>query len=213
MSPSTRALLAAAREGLGPDPAAATRVRAKLDAAIAGATPGAAGSGLAIKLAAAVGVAAAVVAAIPRHSVVPTAAATAALDDSVSIEAPAPSVHAAVHEPAAPAAPPASPQSPASRGSRAAGELAMPEVNLAREVELVDDAMAALRANQLTEALAAVAMFHRETGDRGQLVEDATAIEIEASCKLHIDVRAKLAAFDETWPTSAQRARLTAACQ
>ena len=89
----------------------------------------------------------------------------------------------------------------------------MPEVNLAREVELVDDAMAALRANQLTEALAAVAMFHRETGDRGQLVEDATAIEIEASCKLHIDVRAKLAAFDETWPTSAQRARLTAACQ
>ena len=86
------------------------------------------------------------------------------------------------------------------------------EVNLAREVELIDRAMASLRAGHADDALAAITIYHRETGDRGQLTEDATAIDIEASCTLHLDVTAKLAAFDRTWPSSAERSRLTTAC-
>jgi hypothetical protein len=87
-----------------------------------------------------------------------------------------------------------------------------PEVSLAREVQLIDEAMASLRSGHATVALAAVAAYDRVTGDRGQLIEEASAIEIEASCTLHVDVRDKLAAFDRTWPSSAQRSRLTAAC-
>jgi hypothetical protein len=87
-----------------------------------------------------------------------------------------------------------------------------PEVSLAREVELIDQAMASLRAGHATEALAAVAAYHRETSDHGQLTEEAAAIEIEASCTLHVDVRDKLAVFDRAWPSSAQRSRLTVAC-
>jgi hypothetical protein len=86
-------------------------------------------------------------------------------------------------------------------------------VGAVREVELIDDAMASLRGGHATDALAAVAAYHRETADHGQLAEEASAIEIEASCNLHLDVRARLTAFDRTWPSSAQRARLSAACR
>ena len=226
MSPSTRALLAAAREGLGPDPAAALRVRAKLDLALAGtaaAAPAAATGGLALKLAAIIVAAGAIaIVAVPRHAAAPTAAPALSLDETAPfvapalplaetarVDVPASIVHAATREPAAPA-----PMKPVvvHIATPPAPEAAPAEVSLAREVELVDDAMASLRAGDPTAALAAVAAFHRETGDRGQLNEEATAIEIEASCKLHLDVKTKLAAFDRTWPSSAQRARLTAAC-
>jgi hypothetical protein len=219
MTSSTRALLAAAREGLGPDPAAAARVRARLDAllaapAAAAAAAPAAGGGLALKLAAAIVVAtttAAVV--IPSSRTEPTAAPAPALDDLAAPERPALAVHAASREPSAPP--------PVRRAARAAAPAPAivtapapaPEVTLAREVELIDDAMASLRAGHATDALAAIAAFHRETAGHGQLAEEATAIEIEASCTLHLDVRDKLAAFDRAWPTSAQRARLTAACR
>jgi hypothetical protein len=84
---------------------------------------------------------------------------------------------------------------------------------LAREVELVDRAMTALRAGQPDHALAAIAVFERETAGHGQLAEDAAAIDIEARCRLHdADLGARLAAFDARWPHSAQRPRLTAAC-
>ena len=218
MSPSTRALLAAAREGLGPDPGAAARVRARLDAALAGtataAAPAAATGSLALKLAALVVAAAGAVAVvtIPQRAAAPTSAPALTLDEAAQLDVPAPTVQGATREPAAP--PPLEP---------VAVHLAMPpeappprspaaEVSLAREVELIDDAMASLRAGDPTAALAAIAAFHRETGDRGQLLEEATAIDIEASCKLHLDVTSKLAAFDRTWPSSPQRARLTAAC-
>ncbi len=229
MSPSTRALLAAAREGLGPDPAAAARVKAKLDAllaapaaAAAAASPAAAaGGGLAVKLAAAVALAtasAAVVIAVPTSRTEPTAVRAPALEDVISVDQPTVAIRAAaiVHDEVAAPAVQTSVREPAAvkhvRVTAPAVTPPMPEVSLAREVQLIDDAMASLRSGHPTEALAAVAAYHRETGDRGQLTEEASAIEIEASCTLHVDVRDKLAAFDRTWPSSAQRSRLTAAC-
>ena len=86
-------------------------------------------------------------------------------------------------------------------------------VELAREVELVDAAMAALRRGDATAALASVRMHRAETADRGQLAEDAAAIEIEALCRLRDRrVAAKLEAFDARWPESAQRSRLSTNC-
>jgi hypothetical protein len=85
--------------------------------------------------------------------------------------------------------------------------------DLAREVELVDQAMAALRRGEPKAALAAVRVHRAETAGAGQLAEDAAAIEIEALCRLHDPgTGAKLAAFDAKWPESAQRSRLTARC-
>jgi hypothetical protein len=85
-------------------------------------------------------------------------------------------------------------------------------VELAREVELIDRAMAALKRADASAALAAVADHAHETAGTGQLAEDAAAIEIEALCRLRQPVATKLEAFDLRWPTSAQRARLTASC-
>jgi hypothetical protein len=234
MSPSTRTLLAAAREGLGPDPAAIARVRAKLDGALAGtaaAAPAAATGGLALKLAAIAVVAGAVaIVAVPRHASTPASAPPLLLDETAHVDVPAPTVQAAARElsvqfaareptvgaaarvPAAPAPvndPPAIVHDSASPASVPAPVV---EATLAREVELIDDAMASLHAGDATAALAAIAAFQRETAGHGQLLEEASAIEIEASCKLHLDVTDKLAAFDRTWPSSPERARLTAAC-
>jgi hypothetical protein len=223
MSPSTRALLAAAREGLGPDPAAAARVRARLAAhlaapAAAAAAPVAAGGGLALKLAAAIALATAgtaVVIVAPSSRTEPTVARAPALELSTA-EQPAVVIRAAalVRDAVPAIAVHTTAREPVKHVHVATPVVAAPapEVSLAREVELIDDAMASLRAGHPTEALAAVAAYHRETGDRGQLTEEASAIEIEASCTLHVDVRDQLAAFDRTWPSSAQRSRLTAAC-
>jgi hypothetical protein len=94
-------------------------------------------------------------------------------------------------------------------GSRAAPRA----IDLAREVELVDLAMAALRRGDAGEALAAVRRHAAETGGRGQLAEDAAAIEIEALCRRHDPTTAaRLAAFDARFPRSAQRSRLTSRC-
>jgi hypothetical protein len=90
---------------------------------------------------------------------------------------------------------------------------AQKRVELAREVELVDLAMASLRARDYEAALAAARQHARETGGRGQLAEDAAAIEIEAMCHLHQSVFTKLEAFDARWPSSAQRSRLTNSCR
>lgn len=85
--------------------------------------------------------------------------------------------------------------------------------DLAREVELIDRAMDALRRGEPREALAAVRAHARETGGRGQLAEDGAAIEIEALCRLGDPaVGRKLEAFDARFPSSAQRARLTTRC-
>jgi hypothetical protein len=88
-----------------------------------------------------------------------------------------------------------------------------PVATLAREVELVDLAMSALRGGDTSTALRAVNVYARETSGHGQLAEDIAAIEIEALCSLHDPAAAtKLSAFDARFPHSAQRARLTGQC-
>jgi hypothetical protein len=116
--------------------------------------------------------------------------------------------------------PPADVRSPAapSRGAtahpsrRAAGPA--PLADLAREVELVDLAMAALHRGEPRVALRAVQRHTAETAGRGQLAEDAAAIEIEALCQLHDPATSiKLEAFDARFPRSAQRSRLNSQCR
>ncbi|MBA3453562.1 MAG: hypothetical protein H0T42_10755 [Deltaproteobacteria bacterium] len=85
--------------------------------------------------------------------------------------------------------------------------------DLAREVELLDLAMNALRSGDTTGALAAIRRHATETRGSGQLAEDAAAIEIEALCRRHdASVVAKLDAFDARFPRSAQRSRLSVNC-
>lgn len=98
-------------------------------------------------------------------------------------------------------APRAAPEAPAS-------------LDLAQEVALVDQAMAALRRGDTQGALVAVHRHAMETAGRGQLAEDAAAIEIEALCRgRDASAGAKLAAFDARFPRSAQRTRLAAQCR
>ncbi|MBV8757680.1 MAG: hypothetical protein JO257_10405 [Deltaproteobacteria bacterium] len=212
MTPTSRALIAAARAGLAPDPTAAARVRAKLDARLA--APAAA-TGLSLKLLGTIAIVGGIAtfgalsgpSAQPTAAIAPALVETAATDMPVhvvaaSTESPAPPVHAPAH--AAPAA--------TARAAALAPAQRAAEISLAREVELIDRAMTSLRAGHANDALAAITLYHRETADRGQLLEDASAIDIEASCTLHLDVSSKLAAFDRAWPSSAQRSRLTNAC-
>ena len=224
MSPEARALLDAAREGLAPDAAALRRVRMKVDAAVAGGVA-AGGSAVLAKLAIVVGVAGIVAAGIAlrapsEHAISPTLSFAPA-----AIEAPPPSraaddappVVTYIEMPAQSArassvisqSPPPSPVQPA------APPAAEPVVviGLAREVELVDAAMVALKRGDAHAALASVRLHREETRNHGQLAEDADAIEIEALCRLHDRrVFAKLEAFDARWPESAQRSRLTTTC-
>jgi len=87
-------------------------------------------------------------------------------------------------------------------------------IELGREVELIDAAMAALRRGDAAGALRVMQEYAAEAGDAGQLRQDAAAIEIEALCKLRDPaVRDKRAAFDARFLHSAQRARLEAACR
>ena len=90
---------------------------------------------------------------------------------------------------------------------------ARPPIELSREVELVDSAMAALAAKNATESLSIIATYVEETGGAGQLAEDAAAVEVEARCSLDVtDAKRALAAFDARYPQSAQRARIVTAC-
>jgi len=74
--------------------------------------------------------------------------------------------------------------------------------------------MLELRRGHYAAALATLDTYTTETAGRGQLAEDASAIEIEALCRSHSSTAAaRLDAFDRRWPTSAQRTRLTEACK
>src|SRR4029079_19517735 len=87
-----------------------------------------------------------------------------------------------------------------------ARELAEVEpATLSREVELIDLATTALRKQAPLVGLEAIRVFERETLGRGQMAEEAAAIEIEARCTLHEDVSDALTRFDQNWPNSAQR--------
>jgi hypothetical protein len=228
LSPEARALLDAAREGLGPDAAMLTRVRSKIDTAIAGG-----GSGATVSSGISVGAKLSILSVIAL--VIGGAMLLRGGDDdamtSPALELAAPSVvevpsRRAQYEPppAAPhiemafeTAPPtaaiATPTPTPIIIAAQVNEVPTPGVDLAREVQLIDAAMASLRAGNPTAAIQSVRLHRAETSGHGQLAEDAAAIEIEALCKLHDrKVVAKLEAFDARWPDSAQRSRLSTNC-
>lgn len=227
MTELSRSLLSAAREGLAPDAAIAARVRAKVAASVGAApaatqaapsaAPAAGSSATLLKLGAAllaVGVVATgiVVSAPARSPEAPYVAVTQEHDEvreDVKLAAhgetvPAPSRIAAprvvMNAPDPPVAPVLT--------SRVEPE----PTSLSREVELIDLAMVSLRKNAPLAAIEAIRVFDRETLGKGQMAEDAAAIEIEARCKLDQDVTDALARFDRKWPSSAQRERIQTAC-
>jgi hypothetical protein len=237
LSPAARELLAAAREQLGPDAATVARMRSGIAAAAAkGAATGAGSTALAAKLGLVTIVAGVVIGvAVYATRAAPTVRPSTPHVAPHAVIAPPPVVHVAPREVEAPP-----PEAPAARSPRelvderpravapaivarhepaaapdvAEEEPAAPPVDLAREVELIDRAMAALRAGDPRAAIAAVKLHATETRGHGQLAEDAAAIEIEAACRLHDpSVPDKLAAFDERFPTSAQRSRLPTHCK
>ena len=241
MTELSRSLLAAAREGLAPDPAVAARVRAKVAAAVAAgavtatssstaraaatdaATTKAAGSSALVKLGAAllvVGLAATALV-IARSERAPEAPHVTVTPNDADEAA------ARVHV-AAPNDPPVLPDQPQRSAARSKPPVSAPAddtsacapppaparepASLSREVELIDLAMISLRKNAPLAAIEAIRVFERETFGHGQMAEDAAAIEIEARCVLREDVIAALARFDRKWPESAQRERIQRTC-
>lgn len=207
MTDLSRNLLAAAREGLSPDAAIAARVRARVAATVgvpaalapvkATATTGV------LKVAgslALLGVLAIALVALPRKTERPSAPQVTA--PSVELDEPRAAVRVASAEPTVAAAP-----------IVATSPRAVAPATLAREVELIDRAMLALKSGAAPAALDAIAIFERETQHHGQMAEDAAAIAIEAHCVLEHDVTARLAAFDRSYPSSAQRTRLQQTCR
>jgi hypothetical protein len=236
MTDLSRSLLNAAREGLAPGADVAARVRAKVAAAVTvpAATPVAApvsapgSSSLLLKLGAAllaVGVVATVLVATPERAPEAPLVSVTSHDGDDAPE----HVHVA-----APNDPLVIPDAPARRGKHAVAPavvatpaLADPSTDrasierapverepatLSREVELIDLAMTSLRKNAPLVALEAIRAFEHETLGKGQMAEEAAAIEIEARCVLREDVTDALARFDRKWPESAQRERIQTAC-
>jgi hypothetical protein len=217
LGPASRALLDAAREGMTPDAAAIARVKAKVGASVA---TGGVAAGLATKLTllAVVGVIATGVLYATRGETIEAAPLP------VLVEQPAPPPRAALVETEMepmiiPRSAPSRQRDQRAEASRVDDRVVVERVparrpvGLAREVELLDTAMAALRRGEASAALAAARTHASETAGRGQLAEDASAIEIEALCRLgDAAATAKLVAFDKRWPQSAQRKRITAAC-
>jgi hypothetical protein len=211
MTELSRSLLNAAREGLGPDPEVAARVRARVGAAVGApvAKPTAAkpipagGSGMLLKLGAVVLVAGVITGglALRRDAHVESPRVSAA---STQPDVPEPATLRSTREERGPTPFVSAP----TKGVRP-----LSPASLSREVELIDQAMAALRRNEPAAALASMKTFDRETLGRAQMAEEAAAITIEARCGLGEDVAARIEAFDRAWPTSAERARITDACR
>lgn len=218
LSPAARALLDAAREGMSPDAAAIARVRGK----VAVAAGGAAASALAFKLGLAGVLAAVAVGAIVQQSRSEAPAPAPQLAVPAPAEAAPTRVHdvtptiAIAHEPAQIEMDVESMRRPSSEATTPKLTVDTEPADLAREVELIDRAMKALATDDPGRALATIKLHVAETRGRGQLAEDAAAIEIEAHCRMRSDagtVAAKLAAFDARFPRSAQRSRLETRCQ
>jgi hypothetical protein len=209
MTELSRSLLAAARDGLGPDPAIAARVRARVAASVGApvAKPVAAkpmpagGSGMLLKLGALVLVAGVVTGglALRRDAHVESPRVTAG---TMQADISEPVTTASTREMTSPTALPA-----------AAKPAPVEPASLSREVELLDQAMAALRKQDPAAALAAMKTFDRETLGRAQMAEEAAAITIEARCGLGEDVTARIDAFERAWPDSAERTHITDACR
>jgi hypothetical protein len=253
MTELSRSLLAAAREGLAPDPAVAARVRAKIAAATGVAAtagtvaavvvPKTSAAATLIKITAAllaIGAVATIIAVAQPEESSPTAAqlevsAVEPSDDirtEVRVVAPNdPSATPAVKPPHAlptrhidmpddvarsavvgSRADEASFDGPKHPRATKVADDPFDSISLSREVELIDLAMVSLRKNVPHAALEAIKAYKRETGGRGQMAEDAAAIEIEARCLQDMDVEALLARFDTQWPESAQRERIQTTC-
>jgi len=232
MNDLSRNLLDAAREGLSPDAAAMARVRAKVAASLPASTavptagptgravamPVRATIGLGLKL----GVGALVIAAlggalIATRSKQDADSARIAIPagrdeahDVVRVSSSEPRV-AATAEPSLAARKPAVVATPAPVVAPQPVSAAEP-VSLSREVELIDRAMLLVRRGDARDAIGVIAAFGRGTLGQGQMAEDASAIGIEARCRLHEGVGDAIAAFDRRWPSSAQRSRLQHLC-
>jgi hypothetical protein len=215
MTDLSRSLLAAARDGLSPDAATTARVRARVASAVApaAATTAAGSSGALLKLAALVVIAGVIATgfAIPRG---PRAnAPTLSLRANDTDEPAARIAPTASRESALPHHGSTTVYAPTTANIATNDTAAREPVSLAREVELIDNAMSAIRNGEPAKALVTLTVFDRETLGQAQLAEDAAAINLEARCALGQDVVARLAAFDAKWPSSAQRARISAACR
>jgi hypothetical protein len=227
LGPTSRNLVAAARHGLDPSPDVAARVRAKVALAVGGATSVASTSAgrasvLSGKLVALIAAGALVVTTwLVVHSAsppaVPPAISTPSLttSDEPQVE---PHFTSSVHAEPAPLAPivakvvPPPPPVIETPVAPVVAPAPVTPATLAREVALLDAAMASLHENDPADTLATLAIYDRETLGHGQLAEDASALEIEARCRTNEPVADKLATFDQRWPHSVQRARITERC-
>lgn len=236
LGPSARALLAAARQGMTPDAAVLARVRGRVGASVGAAT--ATATAVKMSLAAKLTIAVLAVGAVAGGVAVVSSAGGATAETPVAApmlrvvddeDVAAPSVRERAVEAAAPAgaveelpvvtkriavAPTPAP-TPTPRPAIEGKIAELPKVaTLAREVELVDTAMKELRAGRERSALTVVHAYTTETAGRGQLAEDAVAIEVEALCRIGDErAAARLGDFDRLWPHSAQRKRLAGACK
>lgn len=239
LGPTSRNLLASARRGLDPSADVAARVRAKVAHAVgAGAVATTTSSAGAVSFGA--GKLAAIVLVVGAlaggglwfaHSRASRSSAGAPAISELSLDSDTPiAIRSASGAPIiAPVFTPATPE----RTARIAPPIDTPRVQttpavqssqpaeppppagpitLAREVQLVDGAIDALRQNDVTGALEILTVYDREAAGHGQLAEDAAAVQIEARCRDHQVISDQLAAFDQHFPHSVQRARITASC-
>lgn len=228
LGPTSRNLVAAARNGLDPSPDVAARVRAKVALAVGGAASIASTSAgrtsvASGKLVALIAAGALVVTTwLVVHSSSPPAlppaisTPTVTTSDEPQVE---PHFTSSVRAEAAPLAPaikvttaPVMIEAPMVAVAPVAPITPVTPATLAREVALLDAAMTSLHENDPADALATLAIYDRETLGHGQLAEDASALEIEARCRTNQPVADKLATFDQRWPHSVQRARITERC-
>jgi len=218
-----RALLAAGRDHLGPDAATIARLRTRIDGAVATA-PVAAAKAIAVKLTI-VAVTAVVSAGIYRYVSarydVETPGALQIAVDGEHIDVETRSSLASQEDPppteatrVVPA--PVTPIETAVEPAVEAVALAPPAetgISLAREIELVDRAALGLRRSDFDSALVALRTYADEAKGKGQLAQDASAIEVEVLCRRNDATAATtLAAFEHRWPHSAHRSHLRATC-
>jgi hypothetical protein len=229
LGPTSRNLVAAARSGLDPAPDVAARVRAKVALAVGGAASVASTSAgrtsvASGKLFALIAAGALVVTTwLVVHSSSPPAlppaisTPTVTTSDEPQVE---PHFTSSVHAEAAPLAPavkvttaPVMIEAPVASVAPVIPVITpVTPATLAREVALLDAAMTSLHENDPADTLATLVIYDRETLGHGQLAEDASALEIEARCRTNQPVADKLATFDQRWPRSVQRLRLTERC-
>ena len=241
LGPESRALVDAARDGLGPDDVAVRRMRGRIATAVAGgaaigglaatahsasaatATSSVAAASVATKLVVVAVVAAGAAAgthAVVTHRETPHVPALAHVAPSPVVVSPPVAVAPPPVEVAEPIVidPPAPPPPPPHRvRTQAAAVVPVPSIappSLARETELLDAALDAVAHDRFADAIAAIGRYRDATAGHGQLAEDADAIEVEALCRLD-DARsgAAFAAFTSHWPHAHEVARLTAVCR